>query len=278
MATWLWKLILQGLWYVSWGFRTRVLNVWTSRIILSAWSWASSIQQGSLYLLMHASWLLFMFERSSTGRSPIASPFYLVKEAFARWLDYSIDNFRLSVHSRLPRYLFYADDIIIFLEAIRANGRNVHRLLLDYICLFGHVYNQPKSHICYGNKAMTHLKNYICWCSVINIGSLMFTYLSVPIFRGTSKICHLTAIADNVIQKFTRWKGNTMSLVDLRCLINSVIYSSLIHTRWSTNGRDLYLRKLKLSSVVICVQGYQKEWVFECGRGVMLRADWWVRL
>lgn len=67
-------------------------------------------------------------------------------------------------------------------------------------------------------------------CLKITTGVLPFIYLGVPIFRGKPKAIHLKAIADEVIQKFTRWKGHTLSFAGQRCLINSVIASSLVHT------------------------------------------------
>lgn len=41
---------------------------------------------------------------------------------------------------------------------------------------------------------------------------------------------HLNAIADGIITKFSKWKGHTLSLTGRRCLINSVIASSLVHS------------------------------------------------
>lgn len=61
-------------------------------------------------------------------------------------------------------------------------------------------------------------------------GTLPFTYLGVPIFRGVPKIEHLVGITDDVINKFSRWKGSLLSLAGRHCLINSVISSSLVHS------------------------------------------------
>lgn len=52
--------------------------------------------------------------------------FCLAKEALARWIDFDIDANRVYVHVQFPRYLLYADDIIILLEATFRNCRNIH--------------------------------------------------------------------------------------------------------------------------------------------------------
>lgn len=88
----------------------------------------------------------------------------------------------LSVHPGLPRYLFYVDDIMIFLHASRANGRNIHQLLVDYGRLSGQVYRPSKSRIYYSTKSDTRFKTYVCCCSSIATGELLFSYLGVSDF------------------------------------------------------------------------------------------------
>ncbi|KAL8465119.1 hypothetical protein ACS0TY_034572 [Phlomoides rotata] len=76
----------------------------------------------------------------------------------------------------------------------------------------------------------------MCRATGVSISSLPFDYLGVPIFRGASKVHRLSRLADSVIYKFSRWKGSTLSLAGRKCLINSVIVASLVHSmmvyRW----------------------------------------------
>lgn len=78
--------------------------------------------------------------------------------------------------------------------------------------------------------------NYVKTHTSISTGSLPFRYLRVPVFRGAPKVEHLSPIVDSIINIFSRWRGQTLSLAGHRCLINSVIASSLVHTmmvyRW----------------------------------------------
>ena len=60
-------------------------------------------------------------------------------------------------------------------------------------------------------------------------GDLPFKYLGVPLFKGAPRRRHLRTIADRIIAKFSKWKGETLSMAGRLTLINSVIASSLKH-------------------------------------------------
>lgn len=162
--------------------------------------------------------------------------FCVAEDALARWMDFAVVSGNIDVNPRLPSYLLYADDIIFFMKATQKNIRNFHRILEQYGQLAGQVYNPPKSRAFYGSKVNRLIKSYRLRTTGIVAGTLPFTYLGVPIFHGIPRVIHLQDIADSVIAKFGRWKGGYLSLVGRRCLINSVIASSLVHSmmvyRW----------------------------------------------
>lgn len=166
------------------------------------------------------------------------------------------------MHSHLPRYLFYADNIIVFLDATSSNGRYLQKILSNYDLLLGQAYSPPKSKIYYSRKAGNSVQRNMRRLTGIKIGSLPFTYLGVSIFRGKPKNIHLQGItlyrssqnyteaiylfiADETIQKFSRWKGNTLSLAGRRCLINSIIIGSLVHSMMVYKWHTTLLRKLE---------------------------------
>lgn len=117
-----------------------------------------------------------------------------------------------------------------FLEATSTNCHNIHQLLVSYGELSVQVFSPNKSSIFYSAKTLDVFKRHMHHRSSICTGSLPFMYLGVPIFRGMLKKSHLNVITDNIIAKFLRWKGHTLSLAGQRCYINSVIASSLVHT------------------------------------------------
>lgn len=129
------------------------------------------------------------------------SPFFfcLAEEAFICWLDHYIHTGHLTTHHKLPRHLIYEDDILIFLEATRANGRCIKTLLDDYGLLSGQKHSPPKSSILYDANAPHDTVQYIKAHTCITTGYLPFKYLGVPIFRGAPKVEHLSSMTDSII-------------------------------------------------------------------------------
>lgn len=140
------------------------------------------------------------------------------------------------VHKKLPRHLIYGDDILIFLQATRANGRCIKSLLDHYGQLSGQKFSPPKSSVLYSPTVPSDITRYIKDHNDMATETFPFKYLGVPIFKGAPKVEYLSPIADAVIQIFSRWRGHSLSLAGRHYLINSVIASSLVHSimiyRW----------------------------------------------
>lgn len=215
---------------ISWDFLLHVLNCmgFSARFVQLINGVLSSAKL--LILINGTPHRFFSCSRGVRQGDPL-SPllFCIAEETLILWLDHYIDIGKLTVHKKLPRHLFYADDILIFMEVSRRNGRNIKRLLKDYGKVSGQIYSPSKSSIFYSPRTSTAMVNYIKRCTAISTGSLPFKYLGVPIFLGTPKVQYLAPIADSVINIFSRWHGNTLSLAGRCCLISSVIASSLVH-------------------------------------------------
>lgn len=193
--------------------------------------------------------------------------FCLAEEAFIRWIDHYIDMGYLTTHRKLSRHLLYADDILIFLEATRANRRCIKSLLDGYGSLSGQMFSPPNSSIFYSPTASHNLICDVTEITSISIGSLPFKYLGVLIFKGSPKVEHLLPIADSIIQIFSRWRGHILSLAGRHCLINSVIASSLVHTmmiyRWP---------KSLLYHLEVAIRSYL--WTGDTNRKGFCNVDW----
>lgn len=105
----------------------------------------------------------------------------------------------------------------------------------------------PKSRIYYGDKVPNRVRRYIRHKTSISTGSLPFSYLGVPLFKGSLRACHLGALADSVICKFAKQQGHTLSLAGRCCLINSVIASSLVHTMMIYKWPKSVLHRLEVA-------------------------------
>lgn len=101
---------------------------------------------------------------------------------------------------KLPHLFLYIDDIIFFMHASKKNINRLHDMLVAY----GDISNQMYNHVSYRSSLHRATRHYIRQTTSIVEGSLPFTNLGVPIFRGMPKMEHLIGMADSVISKFNR--------------------------------------------------------------------------
>ncbi|KAL8463017.1 hypothetical protein ACS0TY_033870 [Phlomoides rotata] len=111
--------------------------------------------------------------------------------------------------------------------ATAGNIRCFQGVFSAYGGLSGQVYNLAKSMVYFGTAVTRWVRRFILRTTGISHGSLPFSYLGVPIFRGAPCTCHLAALADSIINK---WKGHSLSSVGRKCMINFVIAASLVQS------------------------------------------------
>jgi hypothetical protein len=88
--------------------------------------------------------------------------------------------------------------------------------------------NPYKSSI-FAGSISNHRLNQITNQIGFNIGSLPFTYLGVPIFRGKPKYVHFQPLTDKVKMKLSAWKASLLSIAGRVQLVKSVVQSMLLH-------------------------------------------------
>ncbi|KAL8514561.1 hypothetical protein ACS0TY_013597 [Phlomoides rotata] len=101
--------------------------------------------------------------------------FCLAKEALGRWIDWELSSGRLVQIPRTPRYLFYADDILIFAKATIGNIRRLQDVLSAYGGLSGQIYNPAKSTVYYGTAITRRVWRMMLRTIGISHGSLLLT-------------------------------------------------------------------------------------------------------
>jgi ribonuclease HI len=89
--------------------------------------------------------------------------------------------------------------------------------------------NVNKSSIFAGGVSDGRL-NHMVQMLGFSIGSLPFTYLGAPIFKGKPKKIHFQAVADKVKLKLANWKASLLSIAGRMQLVKSVIQGMLVHT------------------------------------------------
>jgi len=127
-----------------------------------------------------------------------------------------------------PSHILYADDIMIFSKGTASNIQALTDLFRSYSQVSGQFVNPQKSFIFAGSISPHRLLNLSHQIG-FNIGTLPFTYLGVPIFKGKPKIIHLQPIANKIKLKLSTWKASILSLAGRVQLVRSVIQSMLLH-------------------------------------------------
>jgi len=85
------------------------------------------------------------------------------------------------------------------------------KLFTRYAQEFGLVVNTSKSTIFSGSISYARMESIVNLIG-FNVGTLPFTYLGVPIFKGKPKVSHLQPIAEQVKAKMSAWKASLLSI------------------------------------------------------------------
>ena len=140
---------------------------------------------------------------------------------------------------KMPSHLLYADDVLLFCKGTIKTLRRLKEALSLYESLSGQHVNWDKSYMFFGAGIQTRRVTNILQMMGIKRGTLPFTYLGIPLFKGAPKKIHLRPIAHKIQSQLSSWKGNTLSMAGRGCLINSVITSMFIHSfmiyKWPKN-------------------------------------------
>ncbi|KAL8514577.1 hypothetical protein ACS0TY_013606 [Phlomoides rotata] len=83
--------------------------------------------------------------------------------------------------------------------ATPGNIQRLEHVLSAYGRLSGQLYNPAKFKVYFGSAVTSHVRNAMRRATGITEGSLPFTYLEVPIFRGAPRTSYLAALADSII-------------------------------------------------------------------------------
>lgn len=129
----------------------------------------------------------------------------------------------------LPSHVLYADDIMVFCNGKVSGLQALQDLFKEYALSSGQMISSNKSTIYSGSISPARVLN-IANRLGFRIGSLPFTYLGDPIFKGKPKKIHFQPIADKIKLKLSAWKASLLSMAGRVQLVKSVIQGMLIHT------------------------------------------------
>jgi hypothetical protein len=140
----------------------------------------------------------------------------------------SLSQIKGSRNVMIPSHSLYADDILIFCKGTLSGLRALKNLFQSYASESGQVINNSKSTIFSGSITSGRL-DLIVQLLDFNLGSLPFSYLGVPMFKGKPKTIHLQPIADKIRMKLSAWKASLLSIAGRVQLVKAVIQSMLMY-------------------------------------------------
>ena len=160
--------------------------------------------------------------------------FCIAEEVLSRGISNLVDEgkvylIKASRHANIPSHCFYADDLMVFCKGKFSSLQALKDLFTRYANSSGQVINLNKSSIYAGGVSDARM-NQMVQLLGFSIGSLPFTYLGAPIFKGKPKKIHFQHIADKVNLKLANWKASLLSIAGRVQLVKSVVQSMLIHT------------------------------------------------
>lgn len=118
---------------------------------------------------------------------------------------------------------------MVYCKGKLSSLESLKEIFTRYANCSGQIVNIGKSSIHAGGVSTSRL-NHIVQLLGFSLGSLPFTYLGTPIFKGRSKKIYFQPIADRVKIKLSYWKASLLSIAGRVQLVKSVIQSMFIHT------------------------------------------------
>jgi len=160
--------------------------------------------------------------------------FCIVEDVLSRNTTYLVEQGKLELIKgtrsvQVPSHALYADDIMIFFKGKLSSIHSLMQLFESYALASGQIINPSKSTVYYGFISTARIENITALIG-FNKGSLPFTYLGVPIFKGKPKRIHLQAITYNIKARFGAWKASLLSIARRVLLVQSVIQGMLIQS------------------------------------------------
>jgi hypothetical protein len=159
--------------------------------------------------------------------------FCLAEDVLSRSITKLVNDGKLNLikgtrNFMVPSHTFYADDLMIFCKGNLSGLKALKELFDSYAVESGQKINTSKSTIYSGSITHGRLELIVQLLN-FKIGSIPFSYLGVPMFKGKPKACHLQPFADKVKLKLSSWKASLLSMAGRVQLIKSVIQSMLIY-------------------------------------------------
>ncbi|KAK2445365.1 hypothetical protein QL285_016305 [Trifolium repens] len=220
---------------LDWSFLLNVLKKFGFNDIFCNW----------IQVILHSAFLSISINGKSHGYfncirgvrqgDPLSPLFFcLAEDLLSRSITKLVSEGKLNLikgtrNFNVPSHCFYADDLMIYCKGNLAGLHALKDLFSANALESGQVINTSKSTIYPGSIPPRRL-DLIVQVLNFNIGTLPFSYLGVPIFKGKPKACHFQPLADRIKLKLASWKASLLSIAGRVQLVRSVIQSMLTYS------------------------------------------------
>ncbi|KAE9602007.1 putative RNA-directed DNA polymerase [Lupinus albus] len=177
----------------------------------------------------------FNYLRGVRQGDPLSPLFFcLAEDVFSRGLSKLVSERRLipidgPCGIQTPTHVLYADDILIFCKGLKVNLLALNSLTQEYAQASGQLVNLVKCKFYTCSASDRKISNLSATLG-FHAGSLPFTYLGVPLFKGKPRRLHLQPISDRIVAKLATWKCISLSIMGRVELVQSVIHSMLAYS------------------------------------------------
>ena len=126
-------------------------------------------------------------------------------------------------------HILYADDVMIFRTGTKSNIRCLLNIFKDYLEVSRQIVNNAKSRFFTGAMASARVQ-MVGGLLGFSAGTIPFSYLGCPIFKGKPKVAYFLSITDRIKAKLATWKGTILSIMGRIRLMKSIIHWMLVYS------------------------------------------------
>lgn len=142
-------------------------------------------------------------------------------------------------------HLSYADDLLLFVVAVRRNLRNVKIFLTTYEQASGQAINYHKSTVVFSSKIPTRHRTDLLGVLDMGQSSLLIKYLGSYLHKGITRISHCTDLLSYIDRRLQSWQQRLLGVAGRVVLIKSVLSSLPLHLMAGTRLSKSIIKALE---------------------------------
>ncbi|XP_058776538.1 uncharacterized protein LOC131650843 [Vicia villosa] len=195
---------------ISWEFIIKVLKCFSFCDTFCSWI-KTLLSLAAVSICFNGNLHCFFNCARGVRRDPL-SPllFCLAEEVLSRCIYKAVRNgdlelIKASRNNWVPSHITYADDIMLFCSGRFSNVKTLKDIFSFYATISGQCINTAKSFL-YSGAVSNRRMDCILASTGFQLGSVPFSYLGVPLFKGRVKNFHIAPIVDRILSKMASWK------------------------------------------------------------------------